>query len=170
MSLLKPEFGLLFWMLVNFLIVFGLLAKFGFPVITKMVTERREYITKSLEAAAEANRQLENVKQTAQDMLAEARRQQADVMKKAASEGEQIIRNAQQKAAEETQKQLELARKNIELQKEKVLGEINAQVALLSVDIAEKVLRRQLTDKPAQETYIMQMIEEASKANNPVSH
>jgi F-type H+-transporting ATPase subunit b len=170
MSLLKPEFGLLFWMLFNFLLVFGLLAKFGFPVITKMVGERQAHIAQSLEAAAEANRQLEGIKQTAQDMLAEARRQQADVMKKAIADGEQIVRAAQQKAVDEAQKQIEQARKSIDLQKEKALSEINAQVALLSVDIAEKILRRQLSDKKAQESFIMQMIDEASRSETHLSH
>jgi F-type H+-transporting ATPase subunit b len=170
MSLLKPEFGLLFWMLFNFLIVFGLLAKFGFPIITKMVSERQAHITQSLEAAAQANKQLDGIKQTAQEMLAQARRQQAEVMKKALAEGEQIVRAAQQKAAEESEKLLEQARKNIELQKEKALNEINAQVALLSVDIAEKILRRQLADKSAQESFIVQMLDEAAGANKPISH
>jgi F-type H+-transporting ATPase subunit b len=170
MALLTPDFGLLFWMLFNFLIVFGLLAKFGFPVITKMVGERQAHISESLEAAAEAHRQLEGIKQTAQTLLDEARKQQAEILKKAVADGAQMVRAAQQKAAEETEKQLEAARKNIELQKEKALSEINAQVALLSVDIAEKVLRRQLADKPSQETFIMQMLNEADNARKQQSH
>lgn len=157
-------------MLVNFLFVFGLLAKFGFPVITKMVSERRAHIAQSLEAAAQAARQLEGIKQTSQAMLDEARRQQAEIMKKAIAEGEQIVRAAQQKAIDETHKQIEQARKSIELQKEKALGEINAQAALLAVDIAEKVLRRQLADKSAQEAFILQMLNEADKAGKPQGH
>ena len=62
MSLLTPDFGLLFWMLLSFLIVFGLLTKFGFPVITRMVNERREYIQQSLAAADEANRRLAEIR------------------------------------------------------------------------------------------------------------
>jgi F-type H+-transporting ATPase subunit b len=163
MSLLTPDFGLLFWMLVSFLIVFGVLAKFGFPVITRMVNDRREYIRQSLEKAEEATRKLENVKQESLALLNETRQQQAAIIKKAMADGEQLIRNAQQKATEETEKQLELARQRIELQKEKALGEINAQVALLSVDIAEKVLHRQLDDKTKEEAFILQMLDEAEK-------
>jgi F-type H+-transporting ATPase subunit b len=159
--MLTPDFGLLFWMLVSFLFVFGLLAKFGFPVITRMVTERRDHISKSLEAAEEATRKLENVKQESLAILDEARRQQAAIIKKAMTDGEQLLLNAQQKAVEETEKQLELARQRIELQKEKALGEINAQVAMLSVDIAEKVLHRQLDDKTKEEAFILQMLNEA---------
>jgi F-type H+-transporting ATPase subunit b len=161
MSLLTPDLGLLFWMLVSFLIVFGLLAKFGFPVITRMVGERRDYIGRSLKAAEEATHKLENVKQESLAILDDARLRQTEIVKKAIADGEQILRDAQQKAAAETEKQLEAARKSIELQKEKALSEISAHVAALSVDIAEKILRRQLEDKKKQEDFAFQMFEEA---------
>ncbi|MDR2801731.1 MAG: F0F1 ATP synthase subunit B [Prevotellaceae bacterium] len=161
--MLTPDFGLLFWMTVSFLIVLGLLAKFGFPVITRMVNERRNHISQSLEAAEEAVRKLENVKQESLAILDEARRQQAAIIKKAMADGEQLLLNAQQKAVGETEKQLELARQRIELQKEKALGEINAQVAMLSVDIAEKVLHRQLDDKTKEEAFILQMLNETER-------
>ncbi|MDR2813294.1 MAG: F0F1 ATP synthase subunit B [Prevotellaceae bacterium] len=170
MSLLTPDFGLLFWMLVNFLIVFGLLAKFGFPVITRMVNERRDHISKSLQAAEEAAKKLENVRQESLAILDEARVQQTGIIKKAIADGEQIVRSAQQKAAEETEKQLEAARRSIELQKEKALSEINAQVALLSVDIAEKILHRQLDDRARQESFALQMAEEAENIRRKRSH
>ncbi|MDR0694377.1 MAG: F0F1 ATP synthase subunit B [Prevotellaceae bacterium] len=161
--MLTPDFGLLFWMTFSFLIVLGLLAKFGFPVITRMVNERRDHISQSLEAAEEAARKLENVKQESLAILDEARRQQAAIIKKAMTDGEQLLHNAQQKAVEETEKQLALARQRIELQKEKALGEINAQVAMLSVDIAEKVLHRQLDDKTKEEAFILQMLDETER-------
>jgi F-type H+-transporting ATPase subunit b len=170
MSLLTPDFGLLFWMMLNFLIVFGLLAKFGFPVITRMVSERRDHISKSLLAAAEATKKLENVRQESLAMLDEARVRQTEIIKKAIADGEQIVRNAQQKATEETEKQLEAAHRSIELQKEKALSEINAQVALLSIDIAEKILRRQLDDREQQETFALQMVEETENIRRKRSH
>lgn len=161
--MLTPDFGLLFWMTFCFLIVLGLLAKFGFPVITRMVNERRDHISQSLEAAEEAVRKLENVKQESLAILDEARRQQAAIIKKAMADGEQLLLNAQQKAIGETEKQLALARQRIELQKEKALGEINAQVAMLSVDIAEKVLHRQLDNKTKEEAFILQMLDETER-------
>ncbi|MDR0582274.1 MAG: F0F1 ATP synthase subunit B [Prevotellaceae bacterium] len=161
--MLTPDFGLLFWMTFSFLIVLGLLAKFGFPVITGMVNKRRDHISQSLEAAEEAARKLENVKEESLAILDEARRQQAAIIKKAMADGEQLLLNAQQKAVEETEKQLALARQRIELQKEKALGEINAQVAMLSVDIAEKVLHRQLDDKSKEEAFILQMLDETER-------
>jgi F-type H+-transporting ATPase subunit b len=135
-----------------------------------MVGERRDHISKSLQAAEEAAKKLENVRQESLAILEAARVQQAEIIKKAAADGEQIVRNAQQKAAEETEKQLEAARRSIDLQKEKALSEINAQVALLSVDIAEKILRRQLDDKARQESFALQMAEEAENIRRKLSH
>ena len=94
MSLLTPDFGLLFWMLLSFAIVFGLLAKYGFPVITRQVDERREYIRQSLDAADEANRKLAAIKDETDAMLSAARVRQTELMKEAAAEGEKIVQAA----------------------------------------------------------------------------
>jgi F-type H+-transporting ATPase subunit b len=158
-SLLTPDFGLLFWMLVSFLIVFGLLAKFGFPVITRMVGERQDYIRKSLQEAEETNKKTLAI-------LEETRSRQSEILKTAVADGEQLIRNAQQKATEETEKQLEAARQRIDFMRDKALHEINAQVAFLSMDMAEKVLHRQLDDKDKEEAFVLQMLEEAENLRN----
>lgn len=163
MSLLTPDLGLMFWMLVSFLIVFGVLGKFGFPVITRMVNERREHINKSLETAKEANDQLANIKQEGERIIAEAHVRQAEILNKAVSEGEQIVQNAKQRAIEEGDKQLEAARKRIEVMQGKALGEVNSQVAMLSLEIAEKILRKELGDRKEQEELILKMVEEAEK-------
>lgn len=155
-SLLTPDFGLLFWMLFSFLIVFGLLAKFGFPVITRMVSDRQDYISRSLKEAEETG-------EKTRTLLEETRRQQAEILKQAVADGEKIIRAAQQKAREETEKQLEAARQQITFRREKALHEINAQVAILSMDMAEKVLHRQLDDKAKEEAFILQMLDEAEQ-------
>jgi F-type H+-transporting ATPase subunit b len=170
MSLLTPDFGLLFWMLVNFLIVFGLLAKFGFPIITKMVGDRREHISQSLKAAEEAARRLDNVKQESLQILDEARVRQAEIVKKAIADGEQLIREAQQRATAETAKLIEAAHKSIEQQKELALSEITSQVTLLSVDIAEKILRRQLSNRQADEAYALALFNEAESTRRKRSH
>ncbi|MDR1681715.1 MAG: F0F1 ATP synthase subunit B [Prevotellaceae bacterium] len=153
-ALLTPDFGLLFWMLFSFLLVFGVLAKFGFPVITRMVSDRQNYIRRTLEEAEETNRQTRAI-------LDDTHRQQEEILKKAMADGEKLIRHAQQKATEETEKQLEAARQQIAFLREKALHEINAQVALLSMDMAEKILHRQLDDKAKEEAFILQMLDEA---------
>lgn len=170
MSLLTPDFGLLFWMLVSFLIVFGVLGKFAFPVITRMVRERREHIEKSLEAADEANRRLADIRLEADRILTEAQARQAQIISKAVTESEQIVENARHRATAEGEKQMEAARKRIEIMQQKALGEVNSQVAMLSVDIAEKLLRRELGDRSNQEEFILKMMDEAENTRRKRSH
>lgn len=165
MSLLTPDFGLLFWMVLSFTIVFGILAKFGFPIITKMVDERRDYIQKSLDAADEANKKLENIKQESEAILNEARANQSMLIKKAMKDGEEIIQQAKEKASIEAGKQLTEATQQIEAQKQKALHEIRSQVAMLSVDIAEKILRHELDHPETQQALISKLLDEAETGN-----
>lgn len=163
MSLLTPDFGLLFWMLLSFLIVFGLLTKFGFPVITRMVNERREYIQQSLAAADEANRRLAEIRMESEGILDEARVRQSELIRQATAESDKMILDAKEKAAVEAQKQLDEAMRQIDAQKQQAVSDIRGQVARLSVDIAEKVLRRQLDDPVRQEIFIAHLLDEIEK-------
>ena len=141
MGLLQPESGLLFWMVISFGVVFVLLAKFGFPVITRMVEERRVYVEKSLEAAKQANEQLAGIKSESEALLQKAREEQMRILN-------------------EGQKQLEEAKRQIRLEKEAAIREVRGQIAMLSVDIAEKVIRGKLDSSPAQMTMIERMLDE----------
>ena len=163
MSLLTPDFGLLFWMLLSFLIVFGLLTKFGFPVITRMVNERREYIQQSLVAADEANRRLAEIRMESEGILDEARVRQSELIRQATAESDKMILDAKEEAAAEAQKQLDEAMRQIDAQKQQAVSDIRGQVARLSVDIAEKVLRRQLDDPVRQEIFIAHLLDEIEK-------
>ena len=91
MSLLVPDSGLLFWMLLSFGIVFFVLAKYGFPVIVKMVNERKEYIDRSLVVAKEANEQLANLKAEGETIIAKAHEEQARIRNEAAATRDRII-------------------------------------------------------------------------------
>ena len=114
MGLLTPDPGLLFWMVVVFGIVFFLLAKFGFPVIIKMVDDRKAYIDNSLKAALEANAQLANVKAEGEKILAQAREEQAKILKSATETRDRIIREAQEKARFEGDRLMDEMKKQIE--------------------------------------------------------
>ena len=92
MGLLQPESGLLFWMVISFGVVFVLLAKFGFPVITRMVEERRVYVEKSLEAAKQANEQLAGIKSESEALLQKAREEQMRILNEAAAAKQRIRR------------------------------------------------------------------------------
>ncbi len=165
MSLLTPSFGLLFWMIISFAIVFGLLAKFGFPIITKSVNERRDYIQQSLAKADEANRTLEIIRQKSDDILNDAHKQQQKILKQATKEAAQIIQKAKDDATIQGKQKLNEAIRLIDLQKQKAIGEIRSQVASLSVDIAEKILRHQLENTETHDKLITQLLDEIENSD-----
>lgn len=160
MSLLVPDSGLLFWMLLSFGIVFFILAKWGFPVIVKMVEERKEYIDHSLEVAKEANRQLAAIKTESETILAKAREEQTRILNEAVATRDRIIKEAKEQAQTEGQKQLSEVKKQIEAEKNEAIRDIRRQVASLSVDIAEKVLRKNLDGKREQMDMIDRLLDE----------
>ena len=162
-SILTPDFGLLFWMLLAFGVVFFLLAKYGFPAITKAVEDRKNYIDESLKNAREANEKLANVKVEGENILKEAHEQQARIIKEAMATRDNIIAEARNKAQTEGQQLFEEAKKQIVAEKENALHDIRSQVADLSVLIAEKVIRRQLDNAEEQEKYIDRILNDMNK-------
>ncbi len=165
MSLITPDFGLLFWMAIVFLVVLGILWKFGFPVIVKMVNNRKAYIDESLRKAHEANEKLANIKAESEAILQEAREKQALLLKEAAMTRDAIVEKAQDKAREEGNRLLSEAKIEIENQKRAAISDIRKQVATLSVEIAEKILREKLGNSKAQMDMIDRMLDEVSSSN-----
>ena len=165
MSLLVPDSGLLFWMVLSFGIVFLVLAKYGFPVITKMVDERKQYIDHSLMVAKEANEQLANIKAEGERILIQANEEQMQILKEAAETRERIINEAKRQARVEGEKLLMEVRRTIQIEKEDAIHDIRRQVAILSVDIAEKVLRKNLNTDTEQMQMINRMLDELTHKN-----
>lgn len=161
-SILTPDPGLLFWMLLAFLVVFFVLAKFGFPAMVGMVEKRKIYIDESLQKAHEASLKLENIKQESEKILQEAREKQASILKEAAETREAILENAQDKAKEESARIINEARQEIETQKKAAISDIRKQVAILSVEVSEKILRKKLDTDKAQMDYIDLMLDEVN--------
>jgi F-type H+-transporting ATPase subunit b len=162
MSLITPDFGLFFWMTVVFLVVLFVLWKWGFPVIVKMVDERKAFIDESLKKAHEANERLANIQKEGESILQEARAKQAQILKEAAETRDAIVEKAQDKAKAEGARLLEEARAAIEQEKKAAIADIRQQVATLSVEIAEKVLRQNLRDDKAQMDLIDRMLDDVS--------
>ena len=162
MSLITPDFGLLFWMTIVFLIVLGIVSKVGFKVIVKMVNDRKDYIDSSLQKAHEANKKLANIKVESDALLQEARERQAAILKEAAATRDAIVEKAQDKAHEESNRLLTEAKVEIENQRQAAVSDIRKQVATLSVEIAEKVLREKLGDEKTQMVLIERMLDEIS--------
>ena len=162
MDLLIPDSGLLFWMGLVFLIVLAILWKFGFPVITNMVNERKAFIDDSLRKAHEANERLANIQKEGESILQQAREKQAQILKEAAQTRDAIVEQAQTKARTEGTRLLEEAKAEIENEKNQAIRDIRAQVAELSVQIAEKVLHQNLKNDKEQNALIDRLLDEVS--------
>ena len=161
-SILTPDLGLLFWMLLAFLVIFFVLAKYGFPVVTKMVEERKAYIDDSLKKAHEANEKLANIQQEGENLLKEARERQQQILTEAAQTRDAIVEKAQMKAREEGTRIITEAKAQIEAEKQNAIADIRKQVAELSVQVAEKVLRKELSTDAAQMKYVDKLLDEVS--------
>ena len=162
MSLLVPETGLLFWMLLAFGVVFFVLAKYGWPVIVGMVEKRSDFIKESVRVAEEAKLQLDNIKATSDAIINEARQKQMEILQQAAEMKEKMIEDAKTKAAAEAEKIIESARISIQKEKNEAMKDVRSQVVSLSLDIAEKVVRQKLSDQKEQVTLIEKLMDEVS--------
>ena len=154
MNLLLPESGLLFWMTIIFAIVFFILARFGFPVITGMVEKRSRRINDSLEAARIAEEALEHLSQEKERILSDTKTEQDKMMKEAAAERDRMIEQAQGQARAEAEKILQEAREQIRQEKEAALRDIRKEVAIVSMAIAEKVVRKELSTDAGQKELV----------------
>lgn len=163
MQLLVPETGLLFWMLLSFGIVFFVLAKYAFPVIVKSVEKRKEYIDQSLVVAREANEQLKKIKTETEALVTAANKEQGRILKEAMAEREKIIYDARKQAEVSAQKELDKAKAQIQVEKDEAIREIRRQVAVLAVDISEKVIRKELDSNKEQMEMIDRMLDEMIK-------
>ena len=163
MSLITPDFGLLFWMLVIFGAVFFILAKFGFPLITSMVDKRNEHIRESLRAAEQARLSLENLAAEQARMLEQTRVEQGRIIKEAADAKAAMLAQAKEQAGIEAAKVLEKAREEIEAEKQDAIREIRSQLTTLSVAVAEKVVRKEMEDEGARKALLDTMVEEATR-------
>lgn len=170
MNLITPDGGLLFWMVVIFAIVFFLLAKFGFPIITSAVEKRSERIADSLVKADEVERRVAEMDAERGKMLEETRREQAKMLKEASDTRDLILEKAKADAAEETARMIEHARMQIEADRRSAEADMRRQIAMLSVDVAEKVLRKTLASSSEQSALIDRLVDEAAKtAEKPQS-
>lgn len=163
MSLVTPDFGLLVWMTVIFAILFFILAKFGFPIITGMVNKRSDYIGKSLESAREAQRKVDALADEQKRLIDETKQEQSRILNEAAQTRDDILKEARQQAHTEAENILAQAREDIEAQRETALRDVRRQVAELSVEVAEKLVRGSLSDDEKAEELIGKLIDEAAQ-------
>ena len=158
--MLLPDAGLLFWMLLAFGVVFLVLYKYGVPVITSMIDARKQYIDDALNEAKEAKAKLAGIEEECNGLINEARENQAKILREAVAAKEQIIAEARDKAAAETEMMISEAKKQIERERDEALNSIRTEVAKLSVAIAEKIVRKELEESDRQQRYIDELVDE----------
>ena len=162
MDLFLPESGLVIWMLIAFLIVFVILAKAGWPMIMGAVEQRNAHISESLLAADEANKALAGIEQKRQETMAAAQAEQIKIMKESQDLKTQLIEEAKTQARKEAEKIVTDAKLRMEKEQAESMAQMKSEVVTLAVDIAEKLLQRELSNKQAQNDYIEQLLK-----NNP---
>ncbi|MBR1552017.1 MAG: F0F1 ATP synthase subunit B [Muribaculaceae bacterium] len=165
MELFTPEFGLVFWMFVAFLCLYFILAKFAWPFIIKSMEERADLIDKGVAYAQDAKRQLDNAKSEADKLIAEARNQQADILREASKIKNQIVEDARSEAAAEAKKVSEAAMVSIEQARKESEKQLRQEVGEIALQIAEKVIRREVANDKAQQQLVEQYLSEV-KTNN----
>ena len=149
-------------MLIGFLIVFFILAKVGWPMIMGAVEQRNAHISESLLAAEEANNALAGIEQKRQETMAAAQAEQIKIMKESQDLKTQLIEDAKIQARKEAEKIVTDARLRMEKEQAEAMAQMKSEVVTLAVDIAEKLLQRELSDKQSQTDYIEQLLK-----NNP---
>ncbi|MBL7725962.1 MAG: F0F1 ATP synthase subunit B [Chitinophagaceae bacterium] len=160
MKLLTPEFGLLIWTLLAFLIVFFILKKLAWPAIIKGLRDRENSIADSLATAQKVKEEMALMKSENEALLAKAREERAQLLKEARETKDKIINEAKEQAKTEANKIVTEAQAAINAQKMAALTEVKNQVGKLVIEVSEKVLRKELGNKDAQEAHIKGLVQE----------
>ena len=163
MDLVTPDIGLVFWTTLVFLIVLVILRRMAWKPILNAVNEREESIENALAAAEKAKEEVANLKADNERILQEARVERDSILKEAREMKDAIVAEAKEKATAEGEKMIASAQEAIDNQKQAALTELKNQVADLSIEIAERILRQQLQDGDSQKKMVDQLLKEMEK-------
>lgn len=157
MDLLIPDFGLLIWTILAFLILLYLLGRFAWKPLLKALKERETGIADSLATAERVKAEMAQLKSENEALLAKAREERAQLLKEARETRDRIVNEAKEQAKTEANKIIVDAQLAIQQQKMAALTDVKNQVGKLVIEVSEKVLRRELSGKAEQESYIRQL-------------
>ena len=160
MELVKPELGLIFWMALTFLIVLFILKKFAWGPILNAIHEREKSIENSLNLAQQAKAEMEDLKAGNEKLLAEARLERDKILKEAREIKDGMLADAKNKAQSEAERIVADARRNIQAEKLAAVNDLKNQVALISLEIAEKIVRQQLSGDTKQKELVSKLVSE----------
>lgn len=165
MELFTPDFGLIFWMFVCFGILFLILWKYAWPMIIKGMEKRADLIDKGVEYAQNAKEQLDNAHLEADKITAEARKQQAEILRDADKMKNQIVEEARGEAQKAAQKVMDQANEAIRQQQKEAEQALRDQVSEFALQIANKVVKQQLADDKAQAKLVSSLLDEMDQKN-----
>ena len=157
---IKPDFGLIFWTTIIFLIFWLMIGKFAFRPIAAALKKRESDIQGSLDEAKRVRQEMQNLKAENEELLVQAREERAQILKEAKEAGNRLVEEAKGKAKMEAQKIVADAKEQIEHQKMAAITDLKNQVGAFSIQIAEKVIRRELSSNKEQETFVNDLVKE----------
>lgn len=157
--LINPGLGTFIWMLVSFGILAFILMKWGWPMILKSLKNREEAITASLNEAAKAREEMKSLVAHNEELLREAKMERDEMLRNARLTSEQIVEEARTKATAEADRIVEAARENINYEKLKAMHELKNQIANLSIEISEKLIGGELSDKAKADALIQKELD-----------
>lgn len=159
-SVIKPDPGLIFWTALIFIVLWGILGRMAFRPIQNALKKRETDIQDALDEAKRAREEMSNLQAENQKLLVEAREERAKLLKEAKEAGDQIEKKAREQAKERTNKMVADAKQEIESQKLAAMAELKNQVGSMAIEIAEKVLRKQLSGDADQTSYVNTLVDE----------
>jgi F-type H+-transporting ATPase subunit b len=162
MNFVTPGIGLIFWMSVTFLIVLFLLKKFAWKPILNMIHEREASIENALASAERAKREMKELQANNERILNEARAERDLMLKEAREAREAMIAEAKGKAQKEADRLLTIARENIQNEKNAAIADLKNQVATLSIEIAEKILKEHLSSDDKQKALVKNLLQDVN--------
>jgi F-type H+-transporting ATPase subunit b len=166
MDLLTPAFGLLFWTLIAFLIAFFILKKFAWPAIINGLNEREKTIADSLATAERIKTEMAQLKNENEAIMAQTREERAQILKEAKEIKDKMINDAREQAKIEANKIIVEANNAIQNQKMAALTDVKNQIGNMVIEVAEKVIRRELAPKAEQDSYIHKLADDLIAARN----
>ena len=158
MDLLTPDIGLLFWQVVVFLSLYLLLRTFAWKPITNSLTERENNIQSALDLAEKTRQEMAALKADNEKLLAQARSEREIILRGAKETADKMVADSRDKAAAEGQRMLEQARESMQNERQALITQMRKEVVTLSLAIAEKVLRKELSDKASQEKLVADLV------------
>lgn len=169
MELVKPDIGLIFWMLVTFSFLFFILARFAWKPILGMIKEREKTIEESLNEANKARAEMSQLVARNEELLNQAKEERNKILHEAKEAAEKVKSDIMAKTQKEAEEKIQSAFREIDIQKRAAIAEVKNTVGLMALDIAEKVLRKELKNNDHQVAYVNKLAEESDLSEAAVA-